>query len=73
MMSNRRNQYGKSTKIMALIETPREQETLDEIVGDAIKPARCFSAPRIWRQIFGAETAWEPLLWVRSRIFKAPP
>jgi (S)-citramalyl-CoA lyase len=61
---------GKSTKIMALIETAKGAGALDEIVGDAIKPAALLFGAADMAADLGAETAWEPLLWVRSRIIQ---
>ena len=62
---------GKSTKIIALIETAKGVGALDDIVGDTIKPAALLFGAADMAADLGAETAWEPLLWVRSRIIQA--
>ena len=61
---------GKPTKIIALIETAKGVGALDNIV-DGIKPAALLFGAADMAADLGAETAWEPLLWVRSRIIQA--
>ena len=62
---------GKSTEVIALIETARGVAALDEIVGGDIKPAALLFGAADMAADLGAETAWEPLLWIRSRIVQA--
>src|SRR5271166_4069214 len=62
---------GKSTRIIALIETAKGVGALDDIVGGAFKPAALLFGAADMAADLGAETAWEPLLWVRSRIIQA--
>jgi (S)-citramalyl-CoA lyase len=61
---------GKPTNIIALIETAKGVGALDNIV-DGIKPAALLFGAADMAADLGAETAWEPLLWVRSRIIQA--
>jgi (S)-citramalyl-CoA lyase len=44
---------------------------LDNIVDGTIKPAALLFGAADTAADLGAETAWEPLLWVRSRIIEA--
>ena len=62
---------GKSTKIIALIETAKGVGALEDIVGGTIKPAALLFGAADMAADLGADTAWEPLLWVRSRIIQA--
>jgi (S)-citramalyl-CoA lyase len=62
---------GKSTEVIALIETAKGVAALDEIVGGDIKPAALLFGAADMAADLGAETAWEPLLWIRSRIVQA--
>ena len=62
---------GKSTKIIALIETAKGVGALEDIVSGTIKPAALLFGAADMAADLGAETAWEPLLWVRSRIIQA--
>ena len=61
---------GKSTKIIALIETARGVGALEDIVVGSIRPAALLFGAADMAADLGAETAWEPLLWVRSRIIQ---
>lgn len=62
---------GKSTEVIALIETAKGVAALDEIVGADIKPAALLFGAADMAADLEAETAWEPLLLIRSRIVQA--
>jgi (S)-citramalyl-CoA lyase len=62
---------GKSTKIIALIETAKGVGALEEIAGGAAKPAALLFGAADMAADLGAETSWEALLWVRSRLIHA--
>jgi (S)-citramalyl-CoA lyase len=62
---------GKLTEVIALIETAKGVAALDEIVGGGIKPAALLFGAADMAADLGAETAWEPLLLIRSRIVQA--
>jgi (S)-citramalyl-CoA lyase len=61
----------RTTQIIALIESAKAVRALDEIVSGTIKPAALLFGAADMAADLGAETAWEPLLWVRSRIIQA--
>jgi (S)-citramalyl-CoA lyase len=61
---------GKPTKIIALVETAKGVGALDNMV-DGIKPAALLFGAADMAADLGAETAWKPLLWVRSSIIQA--
>ena len=71
MIHNLLREAGKSTQIIALIETAKGVGALEDIVGGAVKPAALLFGAADMAADLGAETAWEPLLWVRSRIIQA--
>lgn len=58
----------KTAQIIALIESARAVEMLDEIVSGEVRPAAFVFGAADMAADLGAETAWEPLLGVRSRI-----
>jgi (S)-citramalyl-CoA lyase len=58
----------KTAQIIALIENARAVEMLDEIVSGEIRPAAFIFGAADMAADLGAETAWEPLLGVRSHI-----
>jgi (S)-citramalyl-CoA lyase len=62
---------GKTAHIIALIESAKGVEALDEIASADHKPAALLFGAADMAADLGAETAWEPLLWVRSRIVQA--
>jgi (S)-citramalyl-CoA lyase len=62
---------GKSTQVIALIETAKGVGAVEEIAGANLKPAALLFGAADMAADLGAETAWEPLLWVRSRIVHA--
>lgn len=61
----------KCAGIIALIESARAVEMLNEIAGGEVRPAAFIFGAADMAADLGAETAWEPLLWVRSRIVVA--
>jgi (S)-citramalyl-CoA lyase len=69
-VGNLLREAGKTAKIIALIESAKGVGALDEIAGDARPAALLFGAADMAADL-GAETAWDPLLWVRSRIIQA--
>ena len=71
LAGNLLREAGKTTQIIALIESAKGVGALDEIVrGDAKPVALLFGAADMAADL-GAETAWEPLLWVRSRVVQS--
>jgi (S)-citramalyl-CoA lyase len=60
----------RTTQIIALIESAKAVRALDEIVSGEVKPAAFIFGAADMAADLGAETAWEPLLWVRSRIIQ---
>ena len=71
LAGNLLREAGKTTQIITLIESAKGVGTLDEIVrGDAKPVALLFGAADMAADL-GAETAWEPLLWVRSRVVQS--
>jgi (S)-citramalyl-CoA lyase len=62
---------GKTAQIIALIESAKGVGALDEIAGGGAKPAALLFGAADMAADLGAETAWEPLLWARSRIIQA--
>jgi (S)-citramalyl-CoA lyase len=71
LIHNLLREADKSTQIIALIETAKGVGAVDNIVGSSIKPAALLFGAADMAADLGAETAWEPLLWVRSRIVQA--
>jgi (S)-citramalyl-CoA lyase len=59
---------GKSTEVIALIETAKAVAALATITGADVKPAALLFGAADMAADLGAEAAWEPMLWVRSRI-----
>ena len=62
---------GKSAEIVASIETAKGVETLTEITRADAEPAALLFGAGDMAADLGAELAWEPLLWARSRIVQA--
>lgn len=62
---------GKSTEVIALIETAKAVAALGEMTSAEIKPAALLFGAADMAADLGAETAWEPLLWTRSRIVQS--
>lgn len=60
----------RTTQIIALIESAKAVGALEEIVSGEVKPAALIFGAADMAADLGAETAWEPLLWVRSRIIE---
>jgi (S)-citramalyl-CoA lyase len=70
LVGNLLREAGKTAKIIALIESAKGVGALDEIAGADAKPAALIFGAADMAADLGAETAWEPLLWVRSRIIQ---
>ena len=68
LVSTLLREAGKSTEVIALIETAKAVAALGEITGADIKPAALLFGAADMSADLGAETAWEPLLMIRSRI-----
>jgi len=60
----------RTTQIIALIESAEAVRALEEIVSGKVKPAALIFGAADMAADLGAENAWEPLLWVRSRIIE---
>ena len=58
----------KAAQIIGLIESAKAIEALEEIVDGEVKPAALFFGAADMAGNLGADTAWEPLLYVRSRV-----
>ena len=59
---------GKSTEVIALIETAKAVAALATITGADVKPAALLFGAADMAADLAAEASWEPMLWVRSRI-----
>ena len=70
-VANLLREAGKTAQIIALIESAKGVGALDEIAGGDAKPAALLFGAADMAADLGAETAWESLLWVRSRIIQA--
>jgi (S)-citramalyl-CoA lyase len=70
MVGNLLPAAGKTAKVIALIESAKGVGALDEIVGGDARPAALIFGAADMAADLRAETAWEPLLWVRSRIIQ---
>jgi (S)-citramalyl-CoA lyase len=70
-VGNLLREAGKAGQIIALIESAKGVGALDEIAGGDAKPAAFLFGAADMAADLGAETAWDPLLWVRSRIIQA--
>jgi (S)-citramalyl-CoA lyase len=71
LVTNLLREAGKSTQIIGLIETAKGVGALEEIAGGDIRPAALLFGAADMAADLGAETTWEPLLWVRSRLVHA--
>jgi (S)-citramalyl-CoA lyase len=71
LVGNLLRQAKRTTQIIALIESAEAVRALEEIVSGKAKPAALIFGAADMAADLGAETAWEPLLWVRSRIIQA--
>jgi (S)-citramalyl-CoA lyase len=70
LIGNLLREAKKTTQIIALIESATAVRALEEIVSGEVKPAALIFGAADMAADLGAETAWEPLLWVRSRIIQ---
>jgi (S)-citramalyl-CoA lyase len=68
LVSTLLRQARKATEVIALIETARGAAALGEMTGADIKPAALLFGAADMSADLGAETAWEPLLMIRSFI-----
>jgi (S)-citramalyl-CoA lyase len=71
LVGNLLREAKKTAQIIALIESAKAIEALKEIAGGEAKPAALVFGAADMAADLGAETAWEPLLWVRARIIQA--
>lgn len=71
LVGNLLREAGKTAEIIALIESATGVAALDEIVRGDTKPAALLFGAADMAADLGAETAWEPLLWVRSRVVQS--
>jgi (S)-citramalyl-CoA lyase len=62
---------GKTAQIIALIESAKGVGALDEIVRGDVQPVAVIFGAADMAADLGGQAAWEPLLWVRSRIIQA--
>jgi (S)-citramalyl-CoA lyase len=58
-------------QIIALIESAKGVEALEEIVSASVKPVCLLFGAADMAADLGATVEWEPLLWVRSRLVQA--
>ncbi len=71
ILANWFREAGKVAQILVQIETAKGIAALDQIVrADVLPTALVFGAADMAADL-GAETAWEPLLWARSRLAMA--
>jgi (S)-citramalyl-CoA lyase len=70
LVGNLLREAKKATQIIGLIESAKAIEALEEIVDGEIKPAALVFGAADMAGDLGADTAWEPLLYVRSRIIQ---
>jgi len=61
----------KTTQIIALIESAKGVGALEQIAEGEVKPAALLFGAADMAADLGAQTSWEPLLYVRSRIVHA--
>ena len=71
LVGNLLREARKTAQIIALIESAKAIGALKEIAGGEAKPAALVFGAADMAADLGAETAWEPLLWVRARIIQA--
>ena len=71
LVGNLLREAGKTAQIIALIESAKGMGSLDQIAGGDPRPAAVLFGAADMTADLGADNAWEPLLWVRSRIVQA--
>jgi (S)-citramalyl-CoA lyase len=71
LVGNLLREAGKTAQIIALIESAKGVGSLDQIAGGDPRPAAVLFGAADMTADLGADNAWEPLLWVRSRIVQA--
>jgi (S)-citramalyl-CoA lyase len=67
LVGNILREAGKTAQLLALIESAKAVGALDEIVAGHFRPAALVFGAADMAADLGADTAWEPLLWARSR------
>lgn len=71
LVGNLLREANKSTQVIALIESTKAIGSLAEMVSGQVRPAAFIFGAADMAADLGAETAWEPLLWVRSCLIHA--
>lgn len=71
LVGNLLREANKSTQVIALIESTKAIGALAEMVSGQVRPAAFIFGAADMAADLGAETAWEPLLWVRSCLIHA--
>ncbi|MFM6063873.1 MAG: itaconate degradation C-C-lyase RipC [Microcystis panniformis] len=71
LVGNLLREGNKSTQVIALIESTKAIGALAEMVSGQVRPAAFIFGAADMAADLGAETAWEPLLWVRSCLIHA--
>lgn len=71
LVGNLLREANKSTQVIALIESTKAIGSLAEMVSGQVRPAAFIFGAADMAADLGAETAWEPLLWVRSSLIHA--
>jgi (S)-citramalyl-CoA lyase len=71
LVGNLLRETGKTTQIIALIESAKGVGALEKIAEGEAKPAALLFGAADMAADLGAQTSWEPLLYVRSRIAHA--
>ena len=71
LVGNLLRESNKSTQVIALIESTKAIGALAEMVSGEVRPAAFIFGAADMAADLGAETAWEPLLWVRSCLIHA--
>lgn len=71
LVGNLLREANKSTQVIALIESTKAIGALPDMVSGQVRPAAFIFGAADMAADLGAETAWEPLLWVRSSLIHA--
>jgi (S)-citramalyl-CoA lyase len=71
LVGNLLRETRKTTQIIALIESAKGVGALEQIAEGEVKPAALLFGAADMAADLGAQTSWEPLLYVRSRIVHA--
>jgi (S)-citramalyl-CoA lyase len=70
LVGNLLREKKKTPQIIGLIESAKAIEALEEIVDGEVKPAALVFGAADMAGDLGTETAWEPLLYARSRVIQ---